>query len=200
MQKIRSFIAIPLPEEIQSAAGRMIQRLEPAASGIKWVAAENLHLTLKFLGDVDNRELIDVCKAMRHCCRGVEPFSLQFKGIGGFPDLQRARVVWAGVTDQSNALFDLAQSIDEKMADLRFKREFRDYQPHLTLGRLKKGSRVSDEFVRTAQAESQTVLGSMQVQQVHLCGSFLESGGPTYNVMDHVDLRVDDSDENSDSE
>lgn len=188
MQKIRSFIAIPLPEEIQQSAGRMIDRLSPLETGIKWLDQENLHLTLKFLGDVDNRDLIDVCKAMRHCCQDVPPFMLNFRGIGGFPDLHRARVVWAGVEDPSGALFELAQRIDETMADLRFKREFRDYQPHLTLGRLKKGSRVSEEFSNTALDLQANELGSMQVHRVHLCGSFLERGGPTYNVMDHVEL------------
>lgn len=188
MQKIRSFIAIPLPEDVQAAAGRMVDRMRDVAPGVKWVDSENLHLTLKFLGDVDNREVIDVCKALRQCCQGVEPFSLKLHGVGGFPDLQRARVIWAGVEDEGDYLCPLAQAIDEKMGELRFKREFRDYQPHLTLGRLKKGSRLTDDFAKVAAGLAKTQLGVVQVQELHLCGSFMEKSGPTYNVMDRVEL------------
>ncbi|WP_417736924.1 RNA 2',3'-cyclic phosphodiesterase [Rosistilla oblonga] len=190
MQKIRSFIAIPLTDEIQNAAGRMVDRLREPATGVKWVDADNLHLTLKFLGDVDNIEVPDVCKALRKCCANAEPFSLSIQGIGGFPDLQRARVVWAGVEDQSSGLCPLAESIDIEMGKLGFKREFRDYTPHLTLGRLKKGSRLGEDFIAAAEKEADTELGTIHVQEVHVFASFMDKHqkGPTYNVMDRVAL------------
>ena len=190
MQKIRSFIAIPLNDEIQATAARVVGRLREPAVGVKWVDADNLHLTLKFLGDVDNREIPDVCKALRKCCRDVPPFHLTIRGIGGFPDLERARVVWAGVEEEQATLCSLAESIDEEMGSLGFKREFRDYQPHLTLGRLKKGSRLGDRFVKAAQGEAKTMLGHTHVQEVHLYASYLDKQGPTYNVMDRISLEA----------
>lgn len=186
MQKIRTFIAIPLPEDIQGAAEDMISRMSGSMEGVKWLESETLHLTLKFLGDVDNREIPDVCKVLRKCCEPREPFSLKIQGAGAFPDLERARVVWSGIEDEDSALCPLVADIDERMGGLGFRREFRDYRPHLTLGRLSKGSRPSNEFAQAINSEKDTYLGTIQVSEVRLYASFLDREGPTYNVMDHV--------------
>lgn len=188
MQKIRSFIALPLNTQIRDAAATLMERFYDYASGIKWVEAENLHLTLKFLGDVDNREIPDVCKEIRRCCEEVNPFGLEIQGVGGFPSIDRARVIWAGVEDESGQLTKLATRIDEQMGTLGFKREFRDYTPHLTLGRLKKGSRPAEGFAEQASREAEFTVGSVECREVYLLASYLEKQGPTYTVMDRVPL------------
>lgn len=189
MKTIRSFIAIPLDPEILRDAGRLIQRLSDPEDRIKWVPADNLHLTLKFLGDVDNVEVPEICKVTRQICQSFPPFSLSFAGVGGFPDLQRARVLYVGVDDPSDSLKGIVGQLEEQLAELGFKREPRDYTPHLTLGRTRSGSRrAGDDVVQRLQAEADIDLGNMRADTVQLMASFLDKHGPTYQVMDTIEL------------
>lgn len=189
MQHIRSFIAIPLAPEVRRATIRLIKRLSVPDDGIKWVPTDNLHLTLKFLGDVNNTEVPPVCDVLREVCQGYEPFELSFSGTGGFPDLQRPRVLYAGVQDPAQSLTQIVMDLERELAELGFKPEPRDYQPHLTLGRTKSGSRrASDEVIERLARDQSTPLGSMLVDAVQLFASYLDKSGPTYQIMDTVSL------------
>lgn len=189
MKTIRSFIAIPLAEEVSVAAGRLIRRLAHDGDGIKWVPPDNLHLTLKFLGDVDNTEVPDVCRVIRRVCDHIAPFELCFQGTGGFPNLDRPRVLYVGINDSSGRLVQLVNQLDVELADLRFKRESRDYTPHLTLGRVNRRSRhAPPEVIARIEGEQSVDLGTMQADAVHLVASFLDKQGPSYQTMDRVPL------------
>lgn len=187
MKSIRSFIAIPLDLEIARGAVRMVERIRQPGDGIKWVPTDNLHLTLKFLGDVHNTEVPQVCEVIRRVCASIPSFELKFAGAGGLPALERARVVYAGVTDPSGSLTGIVTELELELAKLGFKPESRDYQPHLTLGRAK-ARRASDQVIQRLQEEAETELGSMWVSEIRLIASFLDKGGPTYQVMDTIDL------------
>lgn len=189
MQTIRSFIAIPITPAIQKSAASLVRRLSGERDGIKWVPGENLHLTLKFLGEVDNREVPQVCDVLRRCCSGIQPFPLQFHGAGAFPDPSRPRVVYAGITEGGDALIELVGRLEPALAELGFKPEPRDYVPHLTLGRTRGGSRRgSPEVGDRIRHEAEFDLGSMTADKVRLYASFLDKSGPTYQVMDTVAL------------
>lgn len=189
MKNIRSFIAVPLNTEVGRSAVRLVKRLRQPGDGIKWVPTDNLHLTLKFLGDVDNTEVPRVCEVLHEVCSDFAPFDLEFAGTGGFPNLQRPRVLFAGVHDPSESLTQLVLQLERELAELGFKPEPRDYTPHLTLGRTKSGSRrASDEVIGRLEREHQTNLGGMSVDTVQMFASFLEKGGPVYQVMDTVRL------------
>lgn len=187
MNSIRSFIAIPMDPEVARATARLIDRLRQPGDGIKWVPTDNLHLTLKFLGDVHNTEVPRVCEVLGKVCGGFEPFELLFHGAGGLPALDRARVLYAGVEDPSGTLTSIAMALERELAELGFKPEPRDYRPHLTLGRAK-ARKASEEVVQRVRSETETDLGSMWVSEVQLIASFLDKHGPTYQVMDTVDL------------
>jgi 2'-5' RNA ligase len=189
MQEIRSFIAIPLAAEVRRAAIRLIKRLSEPDDGIKWVPTDNLHLTLKFLGDVNNTEVPRVCDVLREICAAHEPFDLELSGTGGFPEIERPRVLYAGVTDPSQSLTQIVENLELELAELGFKPEPRDYRPHLTLGRTKSGSRrANSEVIERLKREQSTLLGNMRVDKIHVFASFLDKGGPTYQVMDTVSL------------
>ncbi|MEM1068223.1 MAG: RNA 2',3'-cyclic phosphodiesterase [Planctomycetota bacterium] len=189
MKTIRSFIAIPLADDVLKGATQLLQRVSHPGDGIKWVPSDNFHLTLKFLGEVDNTEVPDVCQTIREACQASQPFELAFAGTGAFPDLPRARVLWVGVDDASGELTRLVNQLDHKLADLGFKREARDYTPHLTLGRTKGGSRrASPEVIERLHQEAAVDLGVMQVDQMQLMASFLDKKGPTYQVMDTIEI------------
>ena len=189
MQLIRSFIAIPITPGIQKSAARLVSRLSGDSDGIKWVPTDNLHLTLKFLGDVDNREVPKVCEVLRRCCAEVGPFTILFRGVGGFPNAARARVVYAGVAEGGEPLKRIVEGLEVELAELGFKPEPRDYVPHLTLGRTRGGSRRgSPEVAERIEQNAGSDLGSMEVDRVLLMASFLDKAGPTYQVMDTVML------------
>ncbi len=189
MQVIRSFIAIPIPAALQKSAGHLVQRLEVSSSGIKWVPQDNLHLTLKFLGDVDNREIPRVCGVVRECCAPSEPFEMLVSGVGAFPDPNRPRVVYAGITEGGEALKAIVDRLEVELAKLGFKPEARDYVPHLTLGRARGGSRRgSPELASVIHANQKARLGSFIADRVLIMASFLDKAGPTYQIMDTIHL------------
>ncbi|KAA5544564.1 RNA 2',3'-cyclic phosphodiesterase [Roseiconus nitratireducens] len=189
MQTIRSFIAIPITAEISGQAARMIKRLKPLDNAFKWVPLDNLHLTLKFLGEVDNTEIPAVCKTVRKVTSTIPPFELSFAGAGGFPNLQRTRVLYAGVEDPSGNLVRLVEGLERQLAELGFKPEPRDYTPHLTLGRSRGRSHHPEpELVAAVEGMGDQVLGEMVVEEVLLMASFLDKAGPTYQTMDTIEL------------
>ena len=192
MKNIRSFIAIQLAPDVNRHSTRMLQRLRQSNDGIKWVPTDNLHLTLKFLGDVDNTEVPDVCNVIHKVCSHHPPFHLDFGGTGAFPSIERPRILYAGVEDSSGALTEIVNRLEKDLADLGFKPEPRDYMPHLTLGRTRGGSRrASGEVLARLMAESETELGTMTVDSVQMFASFLDKQGPTYQVMDTIELGSD---------
>ena len=188
MQTIRSFISIPLAADVSRAAVKIMRRLGSEGDGIKWVPEENFHLTLKFLGEVDNTVVPDICNVLDDICQQHEPFELSFAGTGAFPDLQRPRILYIGVQDESGTLVKLVAALETELAELGFKPEPRDYTPHLTLGRTKRGRKLNEELVSALQAEQGTHVGDMTVDTVQLMSSFLDKSGPTYQAMDTIDL------------
>jgi len=189
MHTIRSFIAIPLTGEVQRAARKIVRELQDEKDGMKWVPEDNLHLTLKFLGDVVDRDVPQVCKVIRECCESTPPFELELSGTGGFPNAERPRVVWAGIVDGGEILVDLVTRLEKGLAKLGFKPEPRDYRPHLTLGRVRSGSRAaSAEVVEKVARFKNRRMGTLAVEQVRLYASYLDKSGTSYHVMDRIDL------------
>lgn len=189
MHTIRSFIAIPLTGEVQRAARKIARELRSENDGMKWVPDDNLHLTLKFLGDVVDRDVPQVCNVIRECCQGTPQFEIEVEGTGGFPSDQRPRVVWAGITSGGESLVELVTRLEAGLAKLGFKPEPRDYRPHLTLGRVRSGSRAAaPEVVNKVVRFKHRRLGTMLVDQIRLYASYLDKEGPSYHVMDTVGL------------
>lgn len=189
MQTIRTFIAVPLAEGVRTAAVRLMERVREDGDGIKWVPTDNLHLTLKFLGDVENVMTPQVCEVVRDVVGQFEPFELSFAGAGAFPNLDRPRVFYAGVRDESGSLTKIVGRLEDAYAELGFKREPREYRPHLTLGRARRsGRRPSPELIERLRGEQATRLGEMPVDTVQVMASFLEKKGPSYQVMGTIDL------------
>ena len=179
MQRIRSFIAIPFPADIEKSIAKFIGKLSDDQDGIKWLPTETLHLTLKFLGDVVSE---------------IEPFDLQFASAQCFPDEERPRQIEIGVNDPTGLLSKLVGSLDVELAELGFKRDARDYRPHLSIGRIKGSRKRAGEAVGKRlqelieQRAGQMRFGEMMADHVQLIGSFLDKKGPTYNVMDSIDF------------
>lgn len=173
---VRLFIAINLPEALREKLAS-VQREFPQAN-LKLVEPENLHLTLKFLGETPEGKIENIKEAISEVVRHSCSFELEVAGLGAFPDLRRIRVIWAGVCKGSQDVINLQRSIDRMLTQQGFQPE-RDFHPHVTLARVKPptDTRLIMEFIRGAGSR---MFGSFCVREVDLMQSTLTSRGPIY--------------------
>ena len=131
---VRAFVAVFPPPEVREALLRAAREL-PVDGEVRWVRPANVHLTLKFLGDVAEADLSRVTEALETVRESHEPFEVTPSGFGAFPSARRARIFWAGIGEGSERLRALAHDVEASLEPLGFEREDRPYTPHLTLGR-----------------------------------------------------------------
>ncbi len=136
---MRLFAALELPPEPRTAAAAMIRELRRSGADVKWVAPENLHVTLKFLGETDPGRLGEIGAVLQAACSAAPALELALAGAGAFPGVGRPAVVWLGLAGQVEALAGLARALDDGLAGLGFPPETRRFQAHLTLGRARRG-------------------------------------------------------------
>jgi 2'-5' RNA ligase len=134
---IRSFVAINLPEEIKDDLASVVSELRDENRAVKWVKPEGLHLTLKFLGDIDEKTVAPLAAELDAVAKNHPPMSLNIEGLGAFPDPKRPRVVWAGLGGDLEILRDIASQVDHVCASFGVKPEKRPFRAHITIGRLK---------------------------------------------------------------
>jgi 2'-5' RNA ligase len=136
---MRTFIALELPPQAVAAAGSVAAELKKTGADVKWVRPENLHVTLKFLGEVDQDQIEPICRSLDRACQERRALRLSLNGCGAFPNRGRPQVVWLGLDGEVQEMSDLAQAVEQEMNRLGFAPEKRSFKPHLTLGRLRRG-------------------------------------------------------------
>jgi 2'-5' RNA ligase len=186
---MRLFIAINLPAAIRDGIHADVAPLRDSANAIRWVASGALHVTLKFLGEQDDRAVDDLRAALESVAQRHAPLSVETTAIGAFPNFRRPRVVWVGMTGE-NALRSLARDIDQALAPLGFPAETRAFQAHLTLGRVKGELDPHDATAVATAAAACRVSRSFDVQAVDLMRSELGPGGSRYSVVAAVPLHA----------
>jgi 2'-5' RNA ligase len=134
---MRTFIAIELPQPITLALGNVLETLKSFNLNIRWMRPENIHLTLKFLGDTPPEAVDPISRILSESVRNYSPISLSAKGGGAFPGIKNPRVIWVGPSGQVPRLKTLQQTLAENLAALGFEKEKRTFKGHLTLGRIK---------------------------------------------------------------
>lgn len=135
----RTFVAIEIPHGIRAAISEHISKLRRDFADVRasWVRSENLHLTLKFRGDVAVSRVEDLSRATEDAARSIEPFELAVAGCGAFPENGQPKVLWLGINDPDSSLQRLFTTLEDRCADAGFEREARPYHPHLTIARLR---------------------------------------------------------------
>jgi len=182
-ESVRAFVAVELSEDVRqalAAAQRAMQRQSP--SGVRWVAPESVHLTLKFLGDVPIARLEAVTEAMRQVAAGCAPFDVTLNGVGAFPNARSPRVVWVGLAGDTAALLKLAQALETALAALGFPPEGRPFSSHLTLGRARDGMTMEERQRLTAllARPPQVPSAPIRVGAIALMRSVLRPSGAQY--------------------
>lgn len=192
MSVIRAFIAADLPEDLRHALDRVMRHLKSELKGvpIRWVPPENIHLTLKFLGEVSQRNLPFLIELLQGEVADQRPFEFGVGGLGAFPDIRRPRVIWVGVKGPKE-LHDLHHAVENAMEKIGYARETRPFEPHLTLGRVSRNA--SPEEVRRVSEVLRAVqvgfLGSALVEEVYLYRSDLRPTGAVYTRLATAPLR-----------
>jgi len=188
MSTIRTFIAVEVSDEVRRLAGRLVERLARSQADVKWVEAHNLHLTLKFLGDVPDARTAEVCQAVAEVSRQIPGFVISLCGAGAFPNAGRPRTIWMGVDRGREQLAELHRGIDAALAKLGFPADGRRFHPHLTLGRVRRGGPAMRELGRLIQENERFDGATTEVVTVTVFASFLDKSGPTYQVLGRAEL------------
>jgi 2'-5' RNA ligase len=178
-ETVRSFVAVPLPEKIQASIFAAAQELARELPDVKWSRkVENLHITVKFLGPVEETKLTALAGALAEALAPVPRFQLGLRGMGAFPSPRKANVVFAGVEDASRGLASVAAAVEGVGERFGFSREQRAFTGHVTVGRCK--GRGGVDARRALDAFAGRAFGATTVEEVHVYESRLGGEGSTY--------------------
>ena len=195
---MRLFIALELPPELRRAASAVQKELKPCGANVKWVETDNMHLTLKFLGEVEETGLGGIKQSLSAACEAYSPLRLGVRGCGSFPPKGNPSVVWLGLSGDLQVLARLAADIESSMEKRGFEPEKRPFKPHLTLGRVRrprgKKKPPADDLQRLRELKRSIAgLGGYKgpdfaADRVILMMSTLTPDGPVYEPLHTVNL------------
>jgi RNA 2',3'-cyclic 3'-phosphodiesterase len=193
MSVMRAFIAIDLPPEIQECVGKISGELKDKLTNlpVRWVPLENIHLTLKFLGDVSYKNLEMLTEIIQQIASGFHNFDISVGGIGAYPKIHKPRVIWIGLEGPSE-LTSLQHSIETETTRLGYVREERPFSPHLTLARVSRNANSHEIRQISSILGDYKVgfLGVANVSEMHLLKSDLKPGGAIYTHMFTASLKI----------
>ena len=177
-KEFRAFLGIPLAEAFEVSVRPILQKLKREYPEVKWVKPSQLHLTLHFFGQIEAEAVTKISDCTLPVAEKTKPLKLFLKGIGGFPNLERPRVIWAGIEGEVEALGELQASLEHRFRRAGFPCEERSFKPHLTLGRVREGKRVFfTEHPELDETERK------QISEIILYWSVLSSEGPIYEKL-----------------
>lgn len=186
--QIRTFVAVELSEDVRRRAAELIDVLRTASADVKWVEPHNLHLTMKFLDDVPLRQIPEVCNAVAQAAATLQPFLLEVLGAGAFPNVDRPRTIWLGAGQGQVEMGQLHTALEDKLCELGFRKEHRRFQPHLTLGRVRRPGPTLRRLSDLLWQHKQFSAGSLEVSEVVVFSSRLERTGPVYEALGRATL------------
>lgn len=181
-------MALNLPPEERRAIHEAVSPLVALDAPVKWVSEDNLHITLRFLGERAEADAGAIGVALERAVSEVRSFDVSLGGLGGFPDLDEPRVIWIGV-ERHPALELLANDVERMLHGFGFEPELRPFQPHLTIGRARKDAGRGDLEAIEQAASAVSYSGLLAVSGVDLMASTMGKGGSHYRVVHHAPLR-----------
>ncbi len=186
--KIRSFIAVDPPPEVLDKIADMIESLEKQTRGMRWVNPDGIHLTLRFLGEVDEEVFPEIESRLKQLALGEGPISLTASGLGFFPDPARPRIVWVGLGGETDRLESLGKKVNEAFRDLPVHpEEAREFKPHITVARIADHHRASG-IARILEKGKGAQFGSFSVNTLILYKSNLTPDGARYTKLKEFKL------------
>jgi len=178
----RTFLALDLDEPIRRQLGNTQRELDRAGATVRWTKAAQLHVTVKFLGDVADEDLPQVCELAQQAAAEVEPFDFEVAAVTPGPPRGAMRMVWVDIADETGRMAQLNSRLESAYAEMGFRRENRRFHPHLTLGRIKAPRRLS-ELGRAVSAMSTRTFGTQSADNLIVYASQLTPQGPIYTPL-----------------
>jgi 2'-5' RNA ligase len=179
---LRIFLALDLDDDIRSGLIRIRDKIDLGGAKVKWVDPEQLHITLKFLGDIADDTVRQVHLVAQQVARQMSPFKFRVRNVLCVPSGGPVRMFWAGVEDAGDSMKSLHGVLDEAMGGLNFRREDREFSPHITLARVKFAPNPQ-QIRRTVQAVSGADFGVQLVEELVVYSSQLTPSGPVYSAI-----------------
>lgn len=191
MDMIRTFVAISISDEARSAIFFLIDKLKKIESSIRWVDPSNLHLTLKFIGEIEKNRQKNLVEALDLSVKDISAFQYELSGKGCFPNCKQPRVLWIGVNDLKEKMRALQKQIDNNFYSVQIPRENRNFKPHLTIGRVKQNRKLGTILSKFEQFQ----LGEfvVDVGEVYLMKSELLPTGAKYSILHSASLTASNS-------
>lgn len=179
---MRAFLGIEITQELREQIAGLQQHFQTSGADITWTAAENLHLTLKFLGEITKEQAGQIKQAMISRLSTIDPFKITLRGAGGFPTLEAARVIWVGMSHGKEDLKKLAQAVEKACGPLGFPMEEKPFKAHLTIGRVR-SMRGHKRLVKQIEGISFRGKSPWPIESVTLFHSELTRKGPIYSPL-----------------
>lgn len=185
---IRTFIAIELSKETQENLSQIIKELKSSGADVKWVKPENIHLTLKFLGETKISLIENINKILKETAEQFEKFDFQLNELGAFPKIQSPRVIWVNAFEPTGIIAKIVSMLEEWLEKLGFAKERREFAPHITIGRVKS----SEGRINLVDKLKTTKISSPLIQEANkltLFKSTLMPSGPIYEVLNQARIK-----------
>ena len=186
LRRVRSFIAVELASGVKQRAAELIKKLKTANADVKWVPPTEMHLTLKFLGEVNRDEILPLCRITQEVAAAFEPFDIGFSGLGAFPNADEPRTLWIGMEQGVEQLSELHAALENALfKELGFGKERRKFTPHLTIGRV---HHSSPELIATLDKLAEFESDYTDVEELVIFASFPDKQATTYETLGHAVL------------
>lgn len=186
-ETLRTFISIELPETAISFSQKIQKAIRSYRFKIRWVKPENMHLTLKFLGDTKREDIEKIVNRMFDVSKDYGPMQFFVKGLGVFPGVKNPRVVWCGLKGDTASLIQFQGHLDDTLIDMGFSKEKRPFKGHLTLGRVK-GTVSPEKMIDAMKEISDLESMPFKVDTITLFSSDLRPSGPVYSRLKSISL------------
>jgi 2'-5' RNA ligase len=188
MTRLRTFVGVDITPVIRERAVALQQNLSKTGAQVKWVEPENLHVTLLFLGEVEDREVPNVCRAISEETQKHSSFPMTVETVGCFPNPRRPRILWIGVGQGAQELCSLHDALEAPLLNLGcYRREERKYTPHITIGRVR-GDRPANDLSVALAKQASWHGGQSDVREILVLSSELTPQGPVYTIMSRAKL------------
>lgn len=189
---MRAFIAIDLPKKIKDYLGLLQAKLKQSGADVKWVAPVNIHLTLKFLGDIDDKKTNQLIQILEDLSLNTPQFYLKLGIIKAFPNIKSPRIIWIGVNTGNNEVTQIAADLEEKMGKKGIPKEDKPFTPHITIGRVKSNLNREKltQSLTTLTTECDNSNCQFLVTKLILFKSTLTPKGPIYEAVKETSLKT----------
>ncbi|PQO35119.1 RNA 2',3'-cyclic phosphodiesterase [Blastopirellula marina] len=188
MNVTRCFIAMAVTDEVKRRAQNLINILAASEADVKWVETHNMHITLSFLGDVTPEETVEISRAAMRGAEKVSSFDFTIAGPGAFPDIERPRTLWLGLSQGAEQFCQMQSAIAEELAAIGYPETARKFHPHLSLGRIKRPTPQLKNLTELLKEYADYEAGVSPAMEASIYASQLERRGPKYTLIGHAEL------------